>query len=88
MSAALAALSDEIAEAVSERVLAQLADVIKPQARPSLLSRQELAQELGCGVDLIDKMRKRGMPTVMLCDSPRFELDAVLAWMKSRRKQT
>lgn len=60
-----------VAEALTER-----------QAAPLLLDREGLAAVLGCSSSLIDKLRRRGMPSVRLGDSPRFELEACLAWVR------
>jgi hypothetical protein len=49
---------------------------------PLLLDREGLASALGCSSSLVDKLRRRGMPTVTLGDSPRFELEACLGWIR------
>lgn len=49
---------------------------------PALLDREGLAAALGCSSSLIDKLRRRGMPTVRLGDSPRFELESCLGWIR------
>ncbi len=49
---------------------------------PVLLDREALALRLGCSSSLVDKLRRRGMPTVRLGDSPRFELEQCLGWIR------
>ncbi len=49
---------------------------------PLLLDREGLALALGCSSSLVDKLRRQGMPTVRLGDSPRFELERCLGWIR------
>lgn len=49
---------------------------------PLLLDREGLAAALGCSSSLIDKLRRQGMPTVRLGESPRFELERCLEWIR------
>lgn len=53
-------------------------------AGPALLDRNGLAAALGCSASQVDKLRQRGMPTVRLGDSPRFELEACLGWLRQK----
>lgn len=71
-------LSDLVKRAVSE-ALGTAND-----AHPALLDRNGLAGALGCSASLVDKLRKDGMPTVQLGGTPRFELEACLAWLRGR----
>jgi hypothetical protein len=48
---------------------------------PALLDREGLAQALQCSAGMVDKMRKQGLPTVWLGESPRFVLADVLTWL-------
>lgn len=57
---------------------------IATSPRPALLDTAELARELSTSEGTIRRQRKLGLPTVMLGDSPRFDLDEVLAWLRSR----
>lgn len=59
-----------------------------PTVRPVLLTRQQIAQALGCGVSTIEKLRTEGCPVVRLGDSPRFELARVLEWLRQRGQQS
>lgn len=57
-------------------------EALEATTAPALLDREGLAARLGCSSSLIDKLRRRGMPTVRLGDSPRFELEACLGWIR------
>lgn len=48
---------------------------------PALLDRKQLAQALGVSMPTLDRLRRKGLPTVWLVDAPRFELRAVLDWL-------
>jgi hypothetical protein len=52
------------------------------RAQPVLLDREALALSLGCSSSMVDKMRRQGMPCVRLGESPRFELEACLSWLR------
>lgn len=51
---------------------------------PLLLDREGLAQALGCSSSLVDKLRRQGMPRVVLGESPRFELERCLEWIRKQ----
>lgn len=68
-----------VVDAVAD-VLAELA----PADAPALLDRRGLARALGCSPDQVDRLRREGCPELRLGDVPRFELPAVLAWLRSR----
>lgn len=51
---------------------------------PALLDRAGLARELGLSVSLVDRLRLEGCPLVRIGDLPRFELAAVLDWLRNR----
>jgi hypothetical protein len=56
---------------------------------PALLDRSGLARALGCSPSLVDKMRKRGMPTKTLGDrGARFDLATCLEWVDRDSKQS
>jgi hypothetical protein len=71
--AQLAELADQVAERVSQ------------PTGPSLLDRRRLAEALFCGLDRVDSLRRAGMPTIWLSsESPRWDLAAVLEWLRQR----
>jgi len=58
------------------------AGVLAREPVPALLDREGLAFELGCSSGQVDKLRRSGMPCLRLGDSPRFELEACLSWLR------
>lgn len=71
-------------EQLASLVRSAVADVMTdfaPGEQPALLTKAELARKLGCSPRTIDRLRAEGCPTIMLLDSPRFELTAVLGWL-------
>jgi hypothetical protein len=64
-----------------EALLAQLCAA----ADIALLDRAGLAKALSCSTKTLDRLRSEsGFPELQLLDSPRFELPAVLAWLRAR----
>lgn len=51
---------------------------------PALLDRNGLAQALGVATSTVDRFRREGCPTLWAGDSPRFELQDCLAWLRGR----
>ena len=49
-----------------------------------LLDRGALARALSVSMPTIDRLRRAGMPVVWVVQAPRFELSAVLAWLRDR----
>jgi hypothetical protein len=71
----------ELRELVAEAV----ADVLGARANdnaPALLTQEQLAEKLGVSTRSIFTLRRQGLPTVMVLESPRFELAAVVEWIK------
>jgi hypothetical protein len=52
----------------------------------ALLDRQQLAQALGVSVPTVDRLRRKGLPTVWVVDVPRFELRALLDWLAQLKR--
>lgn len=71
----------DLVDAITDRVI----EVLEAQPpRPALLTRSQLARELGCCSKTVARLEGDGLPRVMLGDSPRYELAAVLAWLRQR----
>lgn len=69
---------------LSELIRVEVATALEgfqPAQRPALLDKRGLAMELGVSERTIDRLRELGMPVLMLLDSPRFQLGAVLEWL-------
>lgn len=77
---AAATLIERLADAVAERIGGV-------QAPPALLDRSELARALGCSTASVDRLVRDGLPSVWLVESRRFELGAVLAWLRAHGKE-
>jgi hypothetical protein len=67
-------LKQLVSDAVAEALAAH-------DGKPALLDRNALAKALTCSPSHVDNLRKQGLPTVLLGDSPRFILADVLAWL-------
>jgi excisionase family DNA binding protein len=60
-----------------------LAELAMP-AGGALLTVEEAAQLCRCSTRHIRRLRSEGLPVVLLGQSPRFERDALLAWLRVR----
>jgi hypothetical protein len=79
-----ALLARAVRSALDEYVIQQRPP---PKPRPALLDRASLATELAVSVAHIDHLRRAPkFPTIYVGEAPRFELAAVLAWLKERRR--
>ena len=58
-----------------------------PNMRPRLLTRQQAAQALGISPSTLQKLQADGLPSVRIGESPRFELDRCLEWLRDRTRQ-
>ena len=70
----------ELAALVREAVAAEM-EAQRAVPKPALLDRDGLGAVLGVSAGMVDKLRRRGMPCYRLGDSPRFDLEACLAWI-------
>ena len=65
-----------------------IADVLGSGANDNalgLLTQEQLAKQLGVSARSVYTLRQQGCPTVMVLESPRFELAAVLVWLKAQQ---
>lgn len=76
-AAVRAALVSELPAALAEAL-----SETKPV--PGLATREQCAQHLGISMRSLDTLRGRGLPTVMVLDSPRFDLVEVVTWLRDR----
>ncbi len=63
-----------------------MAETHAPKAGHVVVDRRGIATALGVGLDTVDKLRREGMPTLMVIESPRFEVERVLEWLRGRAK--
>jgi hypothetical protein len=75
----------ELRELVTAAVAEALEGASASRHAPTLLDRAAIANALDVSVATLDRLRLEGMPELRLGDVPRFELDAVLGWLRSRR---
>ena len=54
-----------------------------PEPKPVLLDRAGLARALCVSIPTVDRLRREGLPTVMVCQAPRFQIETVLGWLGS-----
>lgn len=51
---------------------------------PALVDRAGLARALGVSPASVDRLRGEGLPELRVGDAPRFELEAVLRWLRGK----
>lgn len=67
---------------LSSLVRDAVADALGMKSGPVLLDKQGLAHKLGCSASHIDVLRKRGLPTLLVGQAVRFEVEAVFEWLR------
>lgn len=80
-------LTDQDIELIAERAAergAARAIAEHRETRPALLDRSTLAHALSCSVSTIIRAERDGMPRVNVGEAPRYDLAAVLSWLRSR----
>lgn len=82
MGALRAMLGELVGQAVVEAV-----DELRSAEplRPVLLSREQLAQALGISTATLHRLVRAGCPCVWVGDTRRYQLDAVLTGLESRK---
>lgn len=73
-----ATLREELPTALSEALAAM------PSAGPGLVTREACARALSISVRSLDTLRAQGLPTVWVLESPRFDVAAVITWLRGR----
>lgn len=82
----LFALTEAELDAKLDRLLEAVAE-LRAEPTPALLDRMGLAKALSCSTKTLDRLRALpGFPELMLLDSPRFEIAAVVAFLKANGK--
>lgn len=74
--------ADELQAIVRVEIEQALADRRTP---PAVLTQDQLAESLGVSSRTIYTLRQEGLPTVLVGDSPRFDLGECLAWLRARK---
>ena len=79
------------ADAVAALVADAVTDALEraaPGAGPQLLDRKGLARALGTSTSTVDRLVRTGIPCLLVCEARRFELAAVLEWLRARSEGT
>lgn len=71
-----------------KKLLAEQAPCPPGPDADALLTAEDVAQLLRCSTRHVRRLRKDGLPVVWLGEAPRFERDAVLAWLRRRPQVT
>ncbi len=76
----------DLAELVRDAVVEAIAELPRASSAPSLLlDRKGLAEALSVSPAAVDRLRAEpSFPELRIGDAPRFELDRVLEWLRSR----
>ncbi len=84
-------MSDPIAAALGAALFPVVRDAVRDALAdhdsatlPALLTRSQIAEQLGCSARTVARLDGEGMPVVMVGDSPRYEIAAVLDWLRGR----
>jgi len=75
-------LRDELPAALAEAL-----DAAKP-SQERLATREECAQFLNISPRSLDTLRLKGLPTLWVLESPRFDLRDVRAWVAKQKAHT
>jgi hypothetical protein len=76
---------DDLAEIVRAAVRAEI-EQMGGAVQPRPLDRAEIAGALGCSTAQIDRMRTKGMPCILLGDSPRYFVSECVQWARERAR--
>jgi len=81
-------LAELLRRVVREELDRAICELSPPERHPALLDRQQLAKELGVSAAKVDQLRREGIPHVQLGVGGvrRFELAAVLSWLRNRAR--
>lgn len=80
----LAIVQQLIGDAVRDAVADALCEMQPSEPSPVLVDRSGLAHALSCSLSTIDRLRSEGCPQVLVGDSPRFRVAAVVQWLEAR----
>ena len=75
----------ELRAIVRDEVSALVVEIIGEG--PRLLNREGAARYLGITVRQLDRLVGKGLPRLLVADSPRFEPAELVRWLRSREQQ-
>jgi hypothetical protein len=76
----------QVRDAVHDEIMACLGVLDRP--KPALLTQGQLAEQLQISDRTVFELRKRGMPVIWVCESPRYELASCIGWLRGQGKET
>jgi hypothetical protein len=76
---------EQLAALVKTAVCEALAE-LRDEPTPALLDRTGIARALGIGLTTVDRLRRDGLPCVLIGDSPRFEVNACVEWLRRHHR--
>jgi hypothetical protein len=76
---------DQFASVVRRDVVPEILELLlnKPEP-PTLLTKRALARELSCSESTVDRLVRRGMPSIRVLDARRFDLKKCIAWNQAQ----
>lgn len=82
------ALLDDVADRLWSRMEPRIAELLDGERKSEpLMNAMECARWLAISEPTLRKLRREGLPTLMVCESPRFDRESVLAFMCERSEQ-
>jgi hypothetical protein len=78
------ALAAALAPVIRATVAEALAEHEPAERPPALVDRRRRARDLGVSPATVRRLEAGGPPVVRVADSPRFEVAAVLGWLRAR----
>ena len=82
----VAALRSLVAEVVDSALKEVLAADERGQCASWLLDREGLARAISTSTSTVDRLRREGLPVILVGDSPRFDTHEVVEWLKNRTR--
>lgn len=80
--------AEQMALIVREAVAEALEALGPAVGNRKLLNRVELARALTCSPTQVDKLRRAGLPHLRVGDSPRFDIDECIQWLRDNQKES
>lgn len=81
----IVATPEQLTELIREAVERALADQ-RQDVAPVLIDRNGVARALGISPSTVDRLRRDGLPCVLIGDSPRFLAAECVSWLLENRR--
>lgn len=79
--------ADQLMGIVRGAIEAAVAE-LRQDASPTLLDRSAIARQLGVGTSTLDRLRREGLPCILIGDSPRFEVASCIEWLRQHHARS